>query len=241
MLSWVTDKKDRLLRYGTLNSERVPLKGVLLLLLSVDAAFIVVFIVSRVLYPGEESNFGLEHESGYPAMFQYGEQALIVLLMAIAAVRNRSLLYLCWSLLFLYLLLDDFLMIHETLGVLVSQELSFSRWLGLRRRDFGELVVWLFFGSVLLPPIAILHILCRGSTSAQWSRYLLITLGALVLTGGVFDMLGVIVGAIVRDYPLLSALSIVADDGGEMVVWSVTLWIVLLIARENLNSWINCR
>src|SRR5918997_6396011 len=154
MLSWVTDKKDRLLRYGTLNSERVPLKGVLLLLLSVDAAFIVVFIVSRVLYPGEESNFGLEHESGYPAMFQYGEQALIVLLMALAAVRNRSLLYLCWSLLFLYLLLDDALIIHETLSAVVAQKLGFSSWLGLRPEDFGEIVVWAFFGSPLVSAIA---------------------------------------------------------------------------------------
>src|SRR5215210_7049988 len=86
--------------------KRVSLKGFLLLLLSVDAAFIVL----AILLP-PEVDLGLEKERGYPEMFLYIQEALIMLLMAMAAVRNRSLLYLCWCLLFLYLLLDDSLQI----------------------------------------------------------------------------------------------------------------------------------
>ncbi len=146
---------SRLLRYAALAGKRVPLKGVLLLLLSIDAAFIVL----NVLLRGEafNFNFNIDKDRGYPELFLYGEEALIVLLMALAAVRNRSLLYLCWSLLFLYLLLDDALIIHETLSAVVAQKLGFSSWLGLRPEDFGEIVVWAFFGSPLVSAIAILQ------------------------------------------------------------------------------------
>lgn len=231
---------SRLLRYAALAGKRVPLKGVLLLLLSVNAAFIVL----NVLLRGEafDFNFDIDRDRKYPEMFLYGKEALIVLLMAMAAVRNRSpavrnrsLLYLCWSLLFLYLLLDDSLMIHETLGVVVAQEIGYSSWLGLSPADFGELSVWAFFGVPPVLAIAILQIFfCRGCRSAEWSQYLLITLGALVLTGGVLDMLH---QAFLQDHPLLERLLRVAEDGGEMAVWSVTLWIVLLLTREDLDRY----
>jgi hypothetical protein len=221
------------LRYVALNIQRLPLKGVLLLLLSVDTAFIAV----NVLYSGESSNFYIDTDRGYPEMFVYGKEALIVLLIALVAILCRSLLYLCWSLLFLFLLLDDSLQIHEILGLVVAQKLGFSSWLGLSPQDFGEVAVWLFFGLPPLLAIAILQILSHDRKLVAWSRYLLVLLGALVLTGGVFDMLG----QVFQDHSLLDPLFRVADDGGAMAVWSATLWLVLLIAQDSLASGINRR
>jgi hypothetical protein len=234
------EEASRLLRYAALAGKRVPLKGVLLLLLSVDAAFIVLNALLRGEVFGltfvyaqnfEPTNFDITKDRGYPEMFLYAQEALIVLLMAMVTIRNRSVLYLCWSLLFLYLLIDDSLMIHETLGVVVAEELGFSSWLGLRPEDFGELAVWASFGSAPVLVIAMLQIICSGHRAAKWSRYLLIMLAALVLTGGVFDMLHLMFA----DHPLLKRLFIVVEDGGEMAVWSATVWIVLLLTREDLD------
>lgn len=233
MLSWRKAKMGKRLRYVALNIQRLPLKGVLLLLLCVDTAF----IAFNLLYSGESSNFYIDADRGYPEMFIYGKVALIVLLIALVAILCRSLLYLCWSLLFLFLLLDDYLQIHEILGLVVAQKLGFSSWLGLSPSDFGELAVWAFFGLPPLLAIAILQILRRDRKLVAWSRYLLVMLGALVLTGGVFDMLH----QVFQDHSLLEPLFRVADDGGEMAVWSATLWIVLLIAQDSLASGINRR
>ena len=101
MFGRLADAPGRLHRYIALADNRVPLKGVLLLLLSVDAALIVL----DVLYRGEASNFSISKDRAYPERFLYGKEALIVFLMGIAAVRNRSLFtsatpfysYICYS------------------------------------------------------------------------------------------------------------------------------------------------
>jgi hypothetical protein len=62
VLNQIRDETGRLNRYFALASERVPLKGVLLLFLSIDAAFIVL----NVLYTGEASNFSIEKDRGCP-------------------------------------------------------------------------------------------------------------------------------------------------------------------------------
>jgi hypothetical protein len=82
-------------------SKRLPY---LYLLLAVDAAFIFLHILYRET---DRWQFDLWQEESYAEAFQHYKEFLIVLLLGMLAVRLQSFLYLSWSLLFLYILLDD--------------------------------------------------------------------------------------------------------------------------------------
>jgi hypothetical protein len=63
-------------------------------------------------------------ERGYSEIFQYIKEYWIALLLGALAVRQRSVLYLGWSLLFFYLLLDDSLTIPGNISEIATERLA---------------------------------------------------------------------------------------------------------------------
>ena len=187
----------------------------LYLFLAMDVTFIILHIIYTYTGFISNSSFSIEQDRGYAEIFQYFKQYWSVLLLSLLALRKRSLLYLIWSLLFFYLLLDDSLQIHETLGKFISDKLNFSSWLNLRAEDFGELAVSISVSLFFLIFISIAYYFSERS-SRKTSRYLIMGLCALALFGIVVDMIHIAVKS-----PSLNTLLGLIEDGGENVVMSL--------------------
>jgi hypothetical protein len=202
----------------------------LYLLLATDVIFLVIHVIYS--YSGILSNprFSLEVDRGYSELFQYLKEYWIILLLGFLAVQKRSPLYLAWSLLFSYLLLDDSIEIHENLGLAISNQLAFSSALNLRAKDFGELIVSASVGLFFLILISIAYRF-GDRTSRKTSKHLIVMLFGLALFGIVVDMIHIAVQS-----PLLDPLFTILEDGGEMVVMSVIASFVFLLPERSSES-----
>lgn len=193
----------------------------LYLLLATDLIFILIHLVYS--YTGLISNsaFSLAQERGYAEIFQYVKEYWIALLLGVLAVKQRSILYLGWSLLFFYLLLDDSLTIHETLGEMASIRLGFQSMLNLQAKDFGEVLVSVCVGLFFLFLLAIAYRF-SNRIPRETSKYLIIMLFVLAAFGIAVD----VVHSLLRFSLLWEPLLAMLEDAGEMVVMSVITWFV---------------
>ncbi len=202
---------------------------VLLFLLAVDLAF--VFLHFLPLFDVlDNSMFSLERDRGYPEIYQYIKTLSIVILLLSVFTRTKVIGYSVWSLLFLYLLFDDALSVHESLGGYIATNMAFAPAIGLRAQDFGELAVSAIAAALFLAPLALFYV--RGSgVFREVSTYLFLLLVALAFFGIFVDMLHVAVKMGWKVRFLLGAV----EDGGEMVVMSITAWYVFLLNSRNGN------
>jgi hypothetical protein len=198
----------------SLNIEKDSNRFLILLILA-DSGFIFVHLlhVHTNLFSG--ALFSIQRDLGYAEVFQYLKEFWIVVLLILLAIRRANFLYLAWSLLFLYLLVDDSLRIHERLGGLIVRRFDIHSAFGLRGQDFGELIVSFFFGTLLFSFIAAMHYVSHFSDK-RISKHLFIGIALLVFFGVIMDMVDILFQQLMGT----SVLGIV-EDGGEMVVMSV--------------------
>jgi hypothetical protein len=192
----------------------------LVLLILTDFVFISLHIFHT--YTGLLPNplFSIEGERVYAEIYQYIKELWIVVLLISLAMRRANSLYLSWALLFFYVLLDDSLAVHERLGSLIVSWFDFHPGFGLRAQDFGELMVFFFFGAILFVLIAITYYL-SGFADRRISKYLFSMVALLVFFGVVLDMVHQIV-----KHSLVKPVLGMIEDGGEMLVMSVITWFV---------------
>ena len=86
----------------------------------------------------------------YGEIFQYIKELWIVIILGFGYWKRQNILFLAWALLFGYLLLDDSLSIHETMGSKLSVFFQFPDMFSLRAVDFGETLVSATVGIVFL-------------------------------------------------------------------------------------------
>jgi hypothetical protein len=200
--------------------------ALLLLLIVTDLTFIALHLL--LFYTGYLNNdlFSLRKDKGYPEFFQYLKEGWIALLFTGYAVRRRAPQYLVWTALFGYMLLDDYLMLHETIGAGAADVYQLAgRW-GLRGQDFVEVG---FFAGV-----GVLFLLLLGAAYAtgdrrfkQDSQYMVGLLLLFAVFAVVADVIHILAGA-----PSLDRLFDIVEDGGEMVVMSLIVWFTFtLIGR----------
>lgn len=187
------------------------------LLILADLAFIVVHILHSYtsLSLLRSSLFSIESERAYAEIFQHVKEFWIVILLILLAMRRANFLYLSWSLLFSYILLDDSVEIHERLGAFLAHFFSFQPQFYLRAQDFGELIVFFFFGTMLFGLIAITHYL-SDFADRRISKCLFNRVALLLFLGVIVDAVDIIV----RHTLATSVLGMI-EDGGEMLVMSV--------------------
>jgi len=193
-------------------------RPLLLLLLTADLAFIIAHI-SLWSRGALTSDFDLARAGSFPEQFQYAKWFACTVLCAWAFARQRDALYLAWAALFLYLLLDDSLEIHEGISHPIAQSLQLAPAFGLRAKDFGEIAVALVAGLVLLGLIAICYRRSDNSLARALTWALLPWLGLLVFTGLVMDMAHGMIRAF-GGGKLAVMISGVFEDGGEMIAAS---------------------
>ncbi len=168
--------------------------------------------------------FSLERDRGFPELFQYVKISLIVILLLLVLKKSKEIGYGVWALLFVYLLFDDALGIHESLGGYIATNLAFAPAIGLRAKDFGELAVSVIAATVFLSSFAMFYL--RGSDAfKEVSKHLLMLLMALAFFGVFVDMLHV---AIKMGWKIRFLLGVV-EDGGEMIVVTIIAWYVFLL------------
>ncbi|MBL4701796.1 MAG: hypothetical protein JKX85_11130 [Phycisphaeraceae bacterium] len=187
----------------------------LVLLLAADLVFILIQIPYHM---GMMSNpfFSIEADMGYAEIYQYIKEFWIILLLFGIAIQRPRAIYLAWMCLFIYVLCDDALSIHETVGRWIATQLDLQPMFGLRSRDFGELMVSAVAGGVLFSSIGIAYFFSdlHGKTM---SRHLVGLFALLVLFGVGVDMIHQMV-SFGKDFWGI------VEDGGEMGVISLMVW-----------------
>ena len=189
----------------------------LILLLFADLLFMLI----HVLYSKHllVTNFllSIETDQGYAEVYQYIKEYWIVLLLCLLAIKMSQVIYFAWSTLFLYLLLDDSLEIHESLGKQLVDYYGLQSAFSLRAQDFGEIFVSIFFGLLLFSFIGITYLL-SDFTAKKISKQLFILVIFVAFFGIVVDTIHVIA-------PWKTTLSLI-EDGGEMLLMSIIFWYV---------------
>jgi hypothetical protein len=203
----------------------------LTLLLCADIAFIALHSI-EILTPSLENSFySLEKEGSYPEIYQYIKWFWIIILLAYISTRRRSFSYNAWGLVFTYILFDDALSIHESVGYYITRNLTFPLPLGLRYRDLGELAVLGTAGVILLPFVIWAYV--RGSQAfKKMSQDMLLLILALVLFGVVVDIAHI---SIQLGWKVNEILRVI-EDGGEMFIASLILWYVFLLSERDENA-----
>lgn len=215
---------------GTTIEARVATQGFglfLLLLLSADLLFIALHLIRIFTDFAQDPGYAITADRGFGEIYQLVKTFWIVVCLMWLTVGTRQFLYGAWGLLFCYVLLDDWFMIHERVGVMLAQTLQFSAMFNLRPQDFGEVAVFAAAGLSFLVMIGVSYRFSSAPARAA-CRHLLVLLGVLVVVGIVFDLLNIMM------WPTFFGL---LEDGGEMIVISLICWYVFsLAARERLRA-----
>lgn len=193
---------------------------ILFLLILTDLVFILLHIlhVSTNLLPN--SLFSIATDRGYGEFFQYIKELWILTLFLILGINRRKYIYIIYSVLFLYFLIDDSFEFHERFGAFLADILNFQPMLGLRAVDFGELAVTAFFGTLFLTSIAITHIGSDVSTKMV-SKSIIIMVIVLAGFGVGLDMIEIII-----EHSVINPILVIVEEGGEMLMMSVITWYV---------------
>ncbi|MEZ5417316.1 MAG: hypothetical protein R2708_08230 [Vicinamibacterales bacterium] len=194
-------------------------------LVAVDAAFIGLHLARPYLPVPLGPMFSLTEDGGFPELVQYVKWLGIAVCMAGVAYRRHSRGFAMWSLMALYLLAEDALMVHERAGDWLRAWHPFDAPFGLRLDDVGELATVVLAGLLFAVPFSIGY--RRGSDEFRHATHdLAILMGALGTVGVGFDIGSVVVHA----GPLVDTALVVIEDGGEMVVASIMAWYAGMLA-----------
>ncbi len=183
-------------------------------LLLVDGLFILAHLLTLHTDWLTAAGFGLDKDAGYGEWWQYLKLAGGIGLLWLLLRRQRAPLYLHWLLLFLYLLLDDALMLHEKGGRWLATVLGLNGGWGLRPRDWGELIIYLLTGLFFLMSFTLTY----GASerpARTFAQRLLLWLIAFVAAAVGLDMVQEIMGG-----SAAAAWLLLAEDGGELLIMS---------------------
>jgi hypothetical protein len=183
-----------------------------------DLIFILLHILHVFTPLLPENLYSISRDRGYAEFFQFTKELWIAVLFLALAVRQRSLLYLIFSFLFTYFLVDDSFEFHEQVGGLLADTLHLQPIFGLRAIDMGELFVSALFGGLFMAAIAITYYMSGAQTRSVANQVILMVV-VLALFGVLLDMIEVI-----TENRALSEILKIIEEGGEMLVMSVIAW-----------------
>lgn len=195
----------------------------LLLLLSSDFAFIVLYILNAT--PILNSTLFNLAGYGYARILEFIKLFWVVILLAYVLRSTRCLGYAAWILVFIYVFLEDAFYIHQSIGNYIARGLEsyLPDDFGLGFWYFGELAVAL---AGLFLMIILVWAYWRGSLMfRKISKDLLLLSMALLFFIVFVDIVtGFRVGGVAK------LVLEIFEEGGEMGVVSLIVWYVYLLA-----------
>jgi len=180
----------------------------------IDILFVAIYIWLAVYQPEmRHGRFSIYSDRAFPEMFGYLKWAGVVFLLFMYHSRVTSKLCLAFALIFLIILLDDSLEIHENFGALVVGIVGEGSIMGLRHKDYGELLYFLIFGLFAI------YAIFRSYPPApkeekSFARTLLYLIVGLAMFGVVLDMWHIGLWG-VKDYGHVLG---VLEDTGEQIM-----------------------
>ena len=223
-----------MLKRKFLTERTKPLTRLLVVLLGIDILLILLSVLRLVLrryfdaYQGIllSDMFSIIYDRGLGEIFQYIKEIWIVVVFIIIFRKTRLNIYLGWSVLFFYVFLDDFFQIHEKVGEIFSIRYEGTDFGPFRAQDIGELLVLSVVGVLLL---LILGNAFRSVSDFHRWRNLMLGVLLCVLIG--FGVLLDIFSSVFSWYELKMVLHLV-EDGGEMIVMSIILWVGMIFSKD---------
>lgn len=199
---------------------RTPLI-VLAVLIGLDLTFIGLHLVHAWTGLLPSSRWSIERDRGFAELLQYAKFAGVCLALGQVYLKTRMRSLFAWIAVFVVLLLDDSVRLHERAGLGLVAWLQIPGFGALRGRDIGELILASVAFVLVAPPLALGCL--RGSPR---SRALCADL-AVLLAGLVACGIGVDVIHRLASASSLNLLAGVIEDGGEMLVLSLTCFYVM--------------
>jgi hypothetical protein len=201
----------------------------LFLLILTDLVFILLHIIHIFTALLPSSLYSLAMDRGYAEFFQYMKMLWILVLFLGLGIKRRRLIFVIYSVLFTYFLIDDSFEFHERAGALLAELFNFQPALGLRAVDLGELAVSAFFGMLFLIALAITHFRSDASTK-KISKTIVIMVIMLAMFGVGMDMIEIII-----EHPFVNPLLVIVEEGGEMLMVSVITWFAFKQQHQDYN------
>ena len=226
--------REQLMRPGYwLAPLRRTSRAALAVLWAVAAFFILLSFApsstARSLVPALDRNFpaetwGLSLDRAVPELYGYAMQAVIVVLLVILAVRAHSRVFWAWAALYLLVLLDDSLRLHEEGSHWLARTLPADLASRISQGN-GELMVWAVIGLVPLVAVVVNH--RRAQEDRAVSRTIAVLFALLVFCAVVMDAVHEALS-----FGLFGWLMAVAEDGGELLTLGLTLAFLVGVVRS---------
>ena len=212
-------------------------------LIAIDLLFIIVHGVKYLVKEQFIDQFGywiyrnltITNDWAFPEMTNYLKFAALVVLLACCFRKRRQPIYLAWAFVYLVALVDDSMQVHENLGGYIGETLAGSETLagalrsneGMRLQDIGELAVYAIYGVSFAVSLGFGFLRAKAE-----DRRIGVGLGVLFLSLAAFvagvDMIDRLTLAYSHTLSLILAT---IEDGGEMVVISLTVALAVSLLR----------
>lgn len=212
---WVAQPPLAVGQVGAVRTFRTPTIILASLFLAVDAIFGALHLMWCCSDAGLSIFFSIEKDRGFAEIYQYVKTFWATALLMAVYLRVRTGIYLAWGVVTGFLLMDDALSLHESLGRIAVASFDLQPAFALRSQDFGELMVVGVIGATLLALVAAMHRRADAPARAH-SWQLLQMLLLLAVFGVVFDLVHSMAGS-----GTPAAFVALLEDGGEMVVMSL--------------------
>lgn len=105
------------------------------------------------------------NDGSYIEIFGHTQLLAGAVMLLFLVVTRRSLTFAVWTVLLLVLVIDDFLLVHESGGAMLVNSFALPAVAGLRPQDLGELIVWAAMAGVLGCALLIAYVV--GSESER--------------------------------------------------------------------------
>ena len=205
----------------------------LFILLSGDLFYFLLFLTSkaaRFLDIGTSIRspaFELTRDLGLPESYQYVKEFWIVILLFWFIYKTKTYQFVSWAFLYAYLLADDMLKIHEDMSSYLITKLGFISEQRLfqefRYQDIGEFSISSLAGIFFLIIILFSYYKANQEQRKIFRQMTGLFL-ALVFFGVFIDMIDQLIPSTAPKLEVFLVDTI--EDGGEMLVMSITCWYV---------------
>ncbi|MCW8107208.1 hypothetical protein OPS25_01650 [Alteromonas ponticola] len=186
----------------------------LLIIVAGDMVFVLMHILQKLKFIAH-TQFLLTTDGGFAEVYQYVKEGSIAVIFLWAAVKHRMLILLAWSVLFLFLLLDDSLQLHEKTGEVFAAAFEIKSVFNLAPRDIAQpLAVFLW-----VTPIFVLLSYSYYYASAAEKRMS----HRMIMLVAAIGFFGVGVDLMHAAAPWGLGMFALIEEGGEMIVMSIML------------------
>ncbi len=185
-------------------------------LIALDALFLLAHVLFKFGVLGGW-RWSIEVDRGYGEWYMYAKELLALGVFLALAGRGRRPQFLAWAVILFLVFVDDAFMVHERMGLFMSEHWTLPTIGTLRGRDVGELG----FFSLLLAGLAGLWLQARvwaGSLGRRTWWQLTLLFGALAGFAVVVDVFHQL-----SPWRWLRGILALLEDGGELLVMSLIL------------------